>query len=228
MTRILLVEDDKTIALALKYALEREGYDALVSHDGLDGLTLARTSAIDLILLDVMLPKMSGLELARALRESGDDVPIIMLTALENESDKIAGLDSGADDYITKPFSTNELFARIRAQLRRTHRDASKGGIVEVGALKIDFDTARVEVSGKTVKLRLKEYQLLKALVMREGALCTRTWISQEVWGETFLRTSRTIDTHVRRLRKAIETDGWTYIQTERGMGYRFEAIHEG
>ena len=228
MARILLVEDDNTISIALNYTLTGEGYSVTVAHDGAEGLAIARSDDIDLILLDIMLPKLSGLEIARLLRSAGNDVPIIMLTALGDEQDMIAGLDVGADDYVTKPFSTKELLARVRAQLRRSRRDVPKGGVIEVGALKIDFDVARVTVGGKVVKLRLKEYQLLQALAMREGALCTRPWLSQEVWGETFLPTSRTIDTHVRRLRKAIEKDGWTYVQTERGMGYRFEAVYAG
>lgn len=229
MPNILLVEDDKTIRLALQFSLTHEGYEVTVAADGVQGLDIAQSGGPDLILLDVMLPKLSGLEVARALREAGDDVPIIMLTALDRESDKIAGLDAGADDYVTKPFSTAELLARVRANLRRhgaTHAQTSER--IVAGALEIDPVATRVYVGGSPVRLRHKEYLLLFALASRSGALCTRQWLSQEVWGEAFLPTSRTIDTHIRRLRKAIERDGWTYIHTEHGMGYRFEAKRAG
>ena len=222
---ILLIEDDKTIRMALEFSLTRAGYEVTVASDGAAGLDAARHTSPDLILLDILLPKLSGTDVARTLREEGSDVPIIMLTALDREEDKVAGLDAGADDYMTKPFSTEELLARIRAHLRRMkHAQEAPSGTIEAGLLSIDIDAMRVCVAGKPVKLRSKEYALLIALASRRGALCTRPWISQEVWGETFLPTSRTIDTHIRRLRKAIEGDGWTYIQTEHGMGYRFEA----
>ena len=175
-----------------------------------------------------MLPRLSGLEVARDLRAHNDEVPIIMLTALDREEDKIRGLDAGADDYITKPFSTDELLARIRANMRRAGVSTSQhAGIIRAGELEIDVDAARVRVAGKIVELRTKEYKLLVALASRPGALATRQWLAEEVWGEEFLSTSRTIDTHVRRIRKAIDKDGWTYIQTAHGMGYRFEAIRE-
>ncbi len=171
-----------------------------------------------------MLPKLSGLEVARQLRNDGSKVPIIMLTALDQETDNVAGLDAGADDYVTEPFSTAELLARVRANMRRrVESSAERPSQIDAGALHMDLNAARVLVSGNSVKLRKKEYQLLFALPSRPGVLCTRQWLSREVWGEAFLPTSRTIDTHIKRLRKAIDRDDWTYIHTEHGMGYRFE-----
>jgi len=223
MAQILLVEDDRTIRMALEYALTGAGYAVNTATDGRSGLEAARQGC-DLILLDVMLPSLSGLEVARVLRSEGHTEPIIMLTALNQDHDKVAGLDAGADDYITKPFSVTELLARIRANLRRAERTGEhEPAVIEAGELVIDTRAARVSVAGEPVKLRSKEYGLLVAMARRAHALCTRQWLTQEVWGETFLSTSRTIDTHVRRLRKAIDGHGWTYIQTEHGMGYRFE-----
>lgn len=228
MSSILLAEDDQTIRIALEFALTKAGYAVTSASDGKAALESALTTHPNLIVLDLMLPKMSGFEVAEKLRARNDDVPIIMVTALDRDEDKIHGLDIGADDYITKPFSTDELLARIRANLRRAQTQSIQpSGVIETGELVIDLDRARVSVKGKPVKLRTKEYQLLVAMASREQALCTRQWLAQEVWGEEFLSTSRTIDTHVRRIRKAIECDGWTYIQTAHGMGYRFEAKHD-
>ena len=230
MADILLVEDDKTIRITTEFALTREGYAVTCAADGATGLASAREAKPDLVLLDVMLPKMTGIEVARALREAGDEVPIIMLTALDGDADKVRGLDAGADDYITKPFSTAELLARVRAHLRRSQLHGQAPGEdarIEAGQLCIDKGAARVLVAGQPVELRSKEYALLVALAQRPGKLCTRQWIAEQVWDEEFLSTSRTIDTHVRRIRKAINRDGWTYIQTAHGMGYRFEARHE-
>jgi DNA-binding response OmpR family regulator len=221
---ILLVEDDRTIQMALEFALTRAGYEVSVTSDGEAGISAARACDPDLILLDVLLPRRSGLEVARALRADGSDTPIVMLTALDREVDKVAGLDAGADDYVTKPFSTAELLARVRAQLRRVRTRKEPPRFIDTGALHIDADATRVLVAGKPLCLRSKEYALLVALASREGSLCTRQWLSECVWGETFLSTSRTLDTHVRRLRRAIDSDTWSYIHTERGMGYRFEA----
>ncbi len=230
MADILLVEDDKTIRITVEFALTREGYAVTCAEDGAAGLESARETRPDLVLLDVMLPEMTGIEVARTLRYEGDEVPIIMLTALDGDEDKVRGLDAGADDYITKPFSTTELLARVRAHLRRSHahgQGAGDGARIEAGELLIDKEAARVLVAGQPVELRSKEYALLVALAQRPGMLCTRQWIAEQVWNEEFLSTSRTIDTHVRRIRKAINRDGWTYIQTAHGMGYRFEARHE-
>jgi DNA-binding response OmpR family regulator len=228
MPSILLVEDDQTIRLTVEFALTKAGYAVTAVEDGVKALQAARQISPDLIVLDLMLPGKSGLEVARDLRDQGDDVPIIMVTALDRDQDKIAGLDAGADDYVTKPFSTEELLARIRANIRRAGGSGSHIGSVEAGELTIDINAMRVLINGEPVDLRSKEYALLAAMAMRPGALCTRQWLAHEVWGEEFLSTSRTIDTHVRRIRKAIDQDGWTYIQTAHGMGYRFEAQRSG
>lgn len=228
MAHILLVEDDKSIRMALEFSLTRAGYEVTGVATGTEGLETARNIDADLILLDVLLPKLSGLDVARALREAGDRTPIIMLTALDSDADTIAGLDAGADDYVTKPFSTPELLARIRANLRRSGvMERHPTDTITAGPLVIDLDATRVILDGKPIKLRSKEYALLVALATHRGALCTRQWIAQEVWGEMFLPTSRTIDTHVRRLRKALDGHGWTFVQTEHGMGYRFEEKQE-
>jgi DNA-binding response OmpR family regulator len=214
--------------MALEFTLTRAGYEVATASNGADGLEAARNTKPDLLLLDVLLPKLSGIELTKLLRASGNHVPIIMLTALDQDADKVAGLDAGADDYVTKPFSTPELLARIRASLRRSAgNDTRVMDTLDAGPLSIDFDATRVTLDGRIVRLRSKEYALLAALASRQGALCTRQWLAQEVWGEVFLPTSRTIDTHIRRLRKALACDGWTFIQTDHGMGYRFEPKQE-
>lgn len=224
MSKILLVEDDQTIRLTIEFALTKAGYAVTSASDGVEALEYAHNIAPDLILLDLMLPKVSGIEVAKSLRDHGNMVPIIMLTALDREEDKIRGLDAGADDYVTKPFSTDELLARIRSNMRRSGAGTASGtGVIEAGEMHIDLQAARVTVSGEPVTLRSKEYKLLVAMASRPGALATRQWLAREVWGEEFLSTSRTIDTHVRRIRKAVDKNGWSYIQTAHGMGYRFE-----
>lgn len=227
MASILLVEDDQTIQMALEFALAHAGYEVSSASDGDAALEVVSACEPDLILLDVLLPKRTGFEVARELRAAGKTTPIIMLTALDQESDKIAGLDAGADDYVTKPFSTAELLARVRAHLRRARSKNEPPPVIETGEIRINTRDRCVWVAGAPVRLRSKEYDLLVALARREGLLCTRPWLSERVWGQTFLPTSRTLDTHIRRLRKVIDVDGWTYIHTERGVGYRFEAKHK-
>ncbi len=227
MQTILLIEDDPTIRLATEFALTRSGYAVSTCDNGADGLVAAREIHPDLILLDIMLPGMDGFEVAATLRTGDTATPIIMLTALAQDADKVRGLDAGADDYITKPFSTEELLARIRANLRRASAHSMPtGGMLEFGDLTIDVGSSRVSVAGRPVELRGKEYALLLALASRPGALCRRQWLTSEVWNEEFLQTSRTIDVHIRRIRKAIEEpSAFTYIHTVHGMGYRFEPL---
>lgn len=226
---ILLIEDDPTIRMTTEFSLTRAGYAVSSCADGREGLDTALSIKPDLILLDLMLPSLDGFEIAEKLRETDLETPIIMLTALDRDEDKVRGLDAGADDYITKPFSTEVLLARIRANMRRAGHGIADGypsGSITIGDLEIDMSNARVKVKDEVVSLRGKEYALLVALAQRPGALCTREWLSQEVWNEEFMPTSRTIDVHVRRIRKAIETPSdYTYIQTVHGMGYRFEAL---
>lgn len=226
MARILIVEDDPIIRQTVEYHLRRAGFKPLTAADGVAGLALAKTEAPDLVLLDLMLPGMDGWRFAEELRRHDPDVAIVMVTALDAERDKVRGLDAGADDYIIKPFSMDELLARVRANLRRVRaRDTlSREEPIVAGDLVIEPNHMRVTVKGAQARLRLKEFQLLVALASRPGELMTRQRIAQEVWGYDFLSTSRTIDVHVRRLRQAVEEPSdWTYVTTVHGLGYRFE-----
>lgn len=228
MTTILVVEDDPIIRTTVEYALKRSGFETRGASNGNEALEAAAAAEPDLVLLDLMLPGIDGYEVAHRLRTSGRDMPIIMVTALDQERDKVRGLDAGADDYITKPFSMEELLARVRANLRRvrTMEVLSKEETLTAGDLRIEPKSFRAFVKGSPVKLRAKEFQLLVALASRPGALCTRHRLAEEVWGYEFLPSSRTIDVHIRRLRQAIE-DGsdYVYVHTVHGMGYRFEPV---
>jgi len=192
---------------------------------------MAQAEAPDLILLDLMLPGIDGFEFAQRIRRTDYEVAIIMVTALSQESDTVRGLDAGADDYITKPFSTEELLARVRANLRRVRERAvlEADDTIEIGDLVIEPSQLRVQVAGVPARLRLKEFQLLLALAREPGRLMTRQKLAQEVWGYDHLASSRTIDVHIRRLRQAVEdVSAYDYIQTVHGAGYRFEARPKG
>jgi DNA-binding response OmpR family regulator len=226
VAKILVVEDDPIIQQTVEYALRRAGFETEVSGDGNDALELARSTAPDLILLDLMLPGMDGYTFAQELRTSDKGTAIIMVTALDQERDKVRGLDAGADDYITKPFSMEELLARVRANLRRVReRDVlKKDAVIECGDILIEPSELRVYVKGEQIRLRLKEFQLLVALASHPGSLQTRQQLAQDVWGYEFLPSSRTIDVHVRRVRQGIEDPSdYVYIHTVHGMGYRFD-----
>jgi len=224
---ILVVEDDPIIRRTVDYALRRAGFTTRVSGDGVEALAMAQNEAPDLILLDLMLPGIDGFEFAQRIRRTDREVAIIMVTALSQESDTVRGLDAGADDYITKPFSTEELLARVRANLRRVRERAvlEADDTIEIGDLVIEPSQLRVQVAGAPARLRLKEFQLLLALAREPGRLMTRQKLAQEVWGYDHLASSRTIDVHIRRLRQAVEdVSAFDYIQTVHGAGYRFEA----
>ena len=240
MTTILLIEDDPTIRLTTEFSLTKHGYAVSSCEDGISGYETALSIEPDLILLDVMLPGMNGFapsptgelhiggaRTASKLRKEGFNSPILMLTALDADEDKIKGLDAGADDYVTKPFSTEVLLARIRANLRRTEMDGvSMSKPQTYGDLTLDIENSTASVKGKPLKLRSKELALLFALAERQGMLCRRTWLTQKVWKEDYLSTSRTIDVHIRRLRSVLdEVSDYRYIHTVHGMGYRFEPI---
>lgn len=229
MTTILLIEDDPTIRLATEFSLTKHGYAVSSCENGKTGYETALSLNPDVILLDIMLPGMDGFEVARALRNEGCKVPILMLTALDDDKDKIKGLDAGADDYITKPFSTDVLLARIRAHLRRSELDGTKITTPQTyGDLTLDFENSCAYVKGQILKLRGKELALLFALAERQGMLCRRTWLTQKVWKESYLSTSRTIDVHIRRLRLVLdEHSDYSFIHTVHGMGYRFEPIRK-
>lgn len=228
MATILVVEDDPIIRNTVEYALRRSGFETRTAADGNAALESASAGEPDLVLLDLMLPGMDGYQVAERLRASGRSMPIIMVTALDQERDKVRGLDAGADDYITKPFSMEELLARVRANLRRARAQEvlAKEETLETGDLRIEPKGFRAFIKGHPAKLRVKEFQLLVALASRPGALCTRHRLAEEVWGYEFLPSSRTIDVHIRRLRQAIEDDSdYIYVHTVHGMGYRFEPV---
>ena len=227
MADILVVEDDPIIRQTVDYALRRAGFSTRASGDGLEALQMAQDTHPDLILLDLMLPGIDGFEFAEQIRRTDPDVAIVMVTALSEERDAVRGLDAGADDYVTKPFSMQELLARVRANLRRVRERAmlQSDETIEIGDLTIEPSQLRAEVGGEPVRLRLKEFQLLLALASAPGRLMTRQKLAQDVWGYEHLTSSRTIDVHIRRLRQAIEDpSAYTYVQTVHGVGYRFEA----
>jgi DNA-binding response OmpR family regulator len=228
---ILVVEDDPIIRQTVEYALKRAGFAVAALADGHAALDAAERLKPDLVLLDLMLPGMDGYQIAEQLRGRGEEAAIIMVTALDTERDKVRGLDAGADDYITKPFSMEELLARVRANLRRvrTKETLADDRVIETGDLRIEPSSFRAWVNESQARLRLKEFQLLVALAQREGQLATRQILAEEVWGYEHLPTSRTIDVHIRRLRQAIEgPSAYTYIHTVHGMGYRFEPKPKG
>lgn len=227
MARILVVEDEEPISDILKYALERDGYQVHTVDNGVDAVRAARDYTPDLILLDVMLPEKDGFEVSREVR-AFSSVPIIMLTARESEIDKILGLELGADDYVTKPFSTRELLARVKANLRRTWMDAAEqetdesGESLTIGDLNIDLEKYEVKRQGEVIALTHREFQLLSFLATRPGIVYTREQLLSEVWGLDYYGDARTIDVTVRRLREKLETDASNpdYVLTRRGVGY--------
>jgi DNA-binding response OmpR family regulator len=229
MHTILLIEDDATLAETLRYNLEREGYSVLSAADGIQGLELARRECPDLLILDVMLPRLDGFSVCRILRQESD-IPVVMLTARQDEVDRIAGLELGADDYVSKPFSLGELLARVRAILRRTERRApmqpTNREMLEAGEIRIDAKSRRAWRSNDELNLPQKEFDLLTCLLRNRGIALSRDLLLERVWGFDFLGDSRTVDVHIRWLREKIETDPAhpRYIQTVRGVGYRFEA----
>jgi len=223
---VLIVEDESAIVEILKFNLKREGYDTLEALDGKVGLELARASDPDLILLDVMLPGINGFEICSTLREEGHAVPIIMLTAREEESDKVFGLEAGADDYITKPFSMRELLARVKANIRRRSLDAgARGGsenTLKAGDVTIDRATMAVTRGGRPIEVTQKEYDLLVCLLSEPGKVWSREELMEKVWNYDYYGDMRTVDVTVRRLREKIEDDPGTpkVIKTKRGTGY--------
>ena len=226
--KILVVEDDRTLRETLRYNLVAEGFEVLVASDGGEGLVLARRDAPDVVVLDLMLPGLSGLEVCRALRRDGSIVPVIMLTARDSEIDRVGGLESGADDYVTKPFSMRELIARVGAQIRRTHMLTSvsqsrSDQVLDLGALVINRSTRGVTLNGTALDLRPREFDLLAHLAANPGRVYTRDQLLQDVWGFEYSGDTRTVDVHVRWLRLKIEENPAkpTLLGTVRGVGYR-------
>ena len=224
---VLIVEDERAIVEILKFNLQREGYETLEALDGETGLELASTRDPDLILLDVMLPKMNGFDVCAALRRAGSSVPILMLTAREEENDKVFGLEAGADDYITKPFSMRELMARVKANIRRRSLDAALRGpaeqLLRQGELTVDLSSMTVQKAGAPVEVTQKEYDLLVCLLSSPGRVYSREELMSKVWNYSYFGDDmRTVDVTVRRLREKIEDDPGNprYIRTKRGAGY--------
>lgn len=234
MQKILIVEDEPNIRELVLYNLSQNGYEGLAAEDGLQGLALARSEKPDMILLDIMLPGKNGYDICKELRAEGSKTPIIMLTAKNEEIDKVLGLEFGADDYISKPFGIRELMARIKAVLRRydtsPDQEASENGSgiaagtgITIGELSINTERHEVKVAGKPLELTLKEFDLLRVLAENRGRVMTRDQLLDKVWGFEYIGETRTVDVHIRYLRKKLgdEDNEGKYIQTVRGIGYK-------
>ena len=224
---ILIIEDEKPISDIVKFNLEREGYDIITAFDGLDGYQKGMQENVDLILLDIMLPSMNGFDVCRHIREKSS-VPIIMVTAKEEEVDKILGLELGADDYITKPFSLRELIARVKANIRRTsmpNNNSAESDLIQHKNLVIDNSKYSVTKNDTVLELTVREYELLKFLAVQPNQVFSREQLLKQVWGYEYYGDIRTVDVTIRRLREKLEDDASnpTYILTKRGVGYFFK-----
>ena len=226
MTRILIVEDEESFSDPLSYLLSKEGYEVSVADNGNDALAEFDSAGADLVLLDLMLPGLSGVDVCRSLRQRSN-VPVIMLTAKASEVDKVVGLELGADDYVTKPYSSRELLARIKAVLRRlAEPEELLPTTLESGPVRMDVERHVVTVRGDQVSLPLKEFELLEMLLRNSGRVLTRGQLIDRVWGSDYVGDTKTLDVHVKRLRAKVESDPGspTHILTVRGLGYKFEA----
>ena len=229
MTKILIIEDDASFSEALSFLLQKEGYSINIADNGKDGLEQFKSQDFDLVLLDLMIPELSGIEVCRAIRATSQ-VPIIMLTAKDSEIDKVVGLELGADDYVTKPYSSRELVARIKAVLRRGSIEpdslSDNSGVHEVAGIRMDTERHQVSVNGRQIALPLKEFELLEFLLRNAGRVLTRGQLIDRVWGGDYYGDTKTLDVHIKRLRSKIESDpaNPVLIQTIRGLGYKFEA----
>ncbi|GGM98782.1 MULTISPECIES: response regulator transcription factor [Terrabacter] len=226
MSRILIVEDEVSFSDPLSYLLKKEGYDVAVAETGPDGLAEFDKNGADLVLLDLMLPGLSGVDVCRALRQRSS-VPVIMLTAKDSEIDKVVGLEIGADDYVTKPYSSRELLARVKAVLRRlAEPEDLLPSTLESGPVRMDVERHTVSVAGRSASLPLKEFELLEMLLRNSGRVLTRMQLIDRVWGSDYVGDTKTLDVHVKRLRAKVEPDpaNPVHIVTVRGLGYKFEA----
>ncbi|MEY4900526.1 MAG: hypothetical protein RI895_948 [Actinomycetota bacterium] len=226
MTRVLVIEDEESFRDALKFMLSREGFDVILAPNGAEGMKLFDSMNPDLVLLDLMLPEVSGTDVCKYIRTKSN-TPVIMLTAKDTEIDKVVGLELGADDYVTKPFSTRELLARIKAVLRRGgEMENDFVGAVEVGPIRMDVERHVLSVNGESVAMPLKEFELLEFLMRNSGRVLTRGQLMDRVWGSNYVGDGKTLDVHVKRIRSKIEPDpaNPVHLTTVRGLGYRFEA----
>ena len=224
MAKVLIIEDEPNMVLGLKDSCEYEGYEVAVARDGKEGLEKAATEKPDIILLDVMLPLMSGIDVCRTLRTRGIETPILMLTARSQEMDKVVGLEVGADDYVTKPFSIKELLARIRAHLRRAAKQVADIESFTFGDVELNFKKYLARKGGQALDLSAREFEILRYLVRRRGEIVTRDQLLDEVWGYDSTPVTRTVDNHIARLRQKIEPDPSAprHIITVHRIGYRF------
>jgi len=224
VARVLVVEDEESFSDALSYMLRKEGFDVVEAADGSEGLAAFDKGGADIVLLDLMMPGVPGTEVCRQLRQRGP-VPVIMVTARDSEIDKVVGLELGADDYVTKPFSQRELVARIRAVLRRGQDVELLPDVVEAQGVRMDIERHEVSVDGRTVRLALKEFELLEMLLRNAGRVMTRGQLIDRIWGADYVGDTKTLDVHVKRLRTKIETDPGQpkMLLTVRGLGYKFE-----
>lgn len=227
--KILVIDDEMGIRELIKYNLEKEGFQTMESGDGQQAVLQAKNNKPDLIVLDLMLPGMDGLEVCRTLKGQRETagIPIIMVTAKNEEIDKIIGLELGADDYLTKPFSPRELVARVKAVLRRSHRENSQPGELSVQSLRINFSRYEAHLGTEKLELTPKEYEMLKLFVTNMGRVFTRDQLLEKVWGYEYYGDTRTVDVHVRHLRVKLAQDPAIAdaIETVRGVGYRFQDL---
>jgi two-component system response regulator RegX3 len=225
MSRVLVVEDEESYREVLSYLLFKEGFEVIEAPDGATGIAQFDRHGADIVLLDLMMPGLSGTEVCRQLRLRGP-VPVIMLTARDSEVDKIVGLELGADDYVTKPFSHRELVARIRAVLRRGQETELVPDVIEAAGVRMDVERHEVSVDGKRIKLALKEFELLEMLLRNAGRVLTRAQLIDRIWGADYVGDTKTLDVHIKRLRSKIEPDPANprHLITVRGLGYKFEA----
>lgn len=228
--RILIVDDESHIRELIKFNLEKNGYKTLQAADGKEGLELAKERRVDLIILDLMIPVMDGFEVCKEIRKDStiENTPIIMLTAKSEEIDKILGLELGADDYMTKPFSVRELVARVKAQLRR-NSSRTEENLFKFGDVSVNLQTREVRKSDEKVELTLKEFEILKLLIKNKGSILTREMLLDRIWGYEYIGETRTVDVHIRHLRQKVENDDKSpmFIQTIRGVGYKFICDNE-
>ncbi|MBM3690949.1 MAG: response regulator transcription factor [Actinobacteria bacterium] len=226
MTKVLVVEDEESFSEAISFMLRKEGYEVAVAADGNAAVAEFDQNGADIVLLDLMLPGLSGTEVCREIRKRSK-VPVIMVTAKDSEIDKVVGLELGADDYVTKPFSSRELIARIKAVLRRSGEIAEDNSdVIEIGPIRIDVERYAVSVNGEPVKLPLKEFDLLLMLMRNAGRVLTRGQLIDRIWGSDYVGDTKTLDVHIKRIRAKIEEDpaNPSHILTVRGLGYKFEA----